>query len=281
MRLTHPDRVYWPDAGVTKGALADYYRSVWPLMERFVSRRPLGLLRCPDGTGGDCFFQRHPWEGESDAILTPRDPADASAGPMVAIDGIDGLTGLVQGGALEIHIWQSTLSDLEKPDQIVMDLDPGEGVGWDAIVEAARDVRKRLDRAGLCAFVKTSGGKGLHAVAPLKPSAGWDAVKAFTKEIAEAMASDSPGRYVSTTARSEREGRILIDYLRNARGAMAVAPYSSRARAGATVSMPVSWQALGASTGPDRFTVLTVPALVADRSADPWADFREKAAALD
>jgi bifunctional non-homologous end joining protein LigD len=278
--LTHPDRIYWEDAGVTKQGLADYYAQVWPRMAPFVAARPLALLRCPDGVAGQCFFQKHRWKGQSKSILTFRDPQDDSGEPMLAVDGLDGLIGLVQGGVLEIHVWQSTLADLERPDQIVMDLDPGEGVAWTSMIEAAREVRARLEDAGLQSFVKTSGGKGLHVVAPLVPSAGWDNVKAFAKAVADAMADDDPDHYVATITKSKRAGKILVDYLRNGRGATAVAPYSTRARAGATISMPLAWDELDQSIGPSRFTVATMPARLASAPPDPWRDFRARATPL-
>jgi bifunctional non-homologous end joining protein LigD len=280
VRLTHPDRVYWPDAGVTKQALADYYAEVWPRMAPHVVDRPVALLRCPGGIEAQCFFQKHAWKGLSRAILTFHDPFDEDdEAPLVALDGLPGLIGLVQGGALEIHTWQSTLADLERPDQIVMDLDPGEGVDWPRMIEAAREVRARLEAQGFAAFVKTSGGKGLHVVTPLAPAAGWDAVKDFTHDLAKAMAADSPDRYVATITKSKRAGKILIDYLRNGRNNTAVAPYSSRARPGAAVSMPLGWDDLGPAIGPAQFTVLNAPGHVA-ATADPWADFRAGARPL-
>lgn len=280
-KLTHPDRIYWSDAGVTKQGLAEYYTLVWPRMATFVIGRPLALLRCPGGIEKTCFFQKHAWKGQSRDILTAPDPMDedGEAGEIVAIDGLDGLIGLVQGAALEIHAWQSTLVDLERPDQIVMDLDPGEGVDWPAIVAAAEAVRARLEAAGLAAFVKTSGGKGLHVVAPLAPAAGWDAVKGFAKAIADAMATDEPDAYVATVTKSKRRGRILVDYLRNGRGATAVAPYSTRARAGAPVAMPVGWDEL-AALGPAWFTVSNAAARLRALDEDPWEGFRAAAAPL-
>lgn len=275
VKLTHPDRIYWADAGVTKQGLAEYYSLVWPRMAPFVAGRPLALLRCPQGTEKACFFQKHAWKGQSREILTARDPMEEAgdSGEIVAIDGLDGLIGLVQGATLEIHAWQSTLVDLERPDQIVMDLDPGEGVAWAAVVTAAEAVRARLEAAGLTAFVKSSGGKGLHVVTPLKPQAGWDAVKGFAKDMAEAMAAEDPDAYVATVARAKRAGRILIDYLRNGRGATAVAPYSTRARVGAPVSMPLDWEELG-TLGPGWFTVRNAPARLLSLQSDPWEGFR-------
>lgn len=274
-QLTHADRVYWEDAGVTKAGLLDHCRGVWSRMAPFVVSRPVALVRCPEGVGGDCFFQKHPWAGQSDDIRTFRDPEDKSGEPMLAIDGFDGLAGLVQGGALELHTWQCSLSDLDRPDQIVMDLDPGEGIDWADIVQAALAVRDRLSDSGLSSFVKTSGGKGLHVVSPLRPSAGWEAVRRFTQGVARAMASDEPDRYVATTAKSERHGRILVDYLRNGRGATAVAPYSTRARPGAPVSMPLSWDELDSLTGSNQFTVANTPDRLAGLRTDPWEDFRK------
>jgi bifunctional non-homologous end joining protein LigD len=279
VKLTHPERVYWPDAGVTKQDLADWYATAWPRMAPHLVNRPVALLRCPAGIEGQRFFQKHAWKGMSREIMSFRDPLDPDAEPLVAVDGLPGLVGMVQGAALEVHGWQSTLDDLEHPDQIVMDLDPGEGVDWAAICDAAREVRRRLEAAGLAAFVKTSGGKGLHVVAPLVPSAGWDAVKDFAAGIARAMAGDDPDRYVATIAKAKRTGRILIDYLRNGRNNTAVAPYSTRARPGAAVSMPVAWEELGPDIGPAHFTVRNAPARVLDGS-DPWADFRTAARPL-
>jgi len=275
VRLTHPDRVYWPDAGVTKQGLADYYAEVWPPMAPLIVDRPVALLRCPGGTGGQCFFQKHAWKGHGKELVTFHDPQDDSDEPLVAVDGLPALIALVQGGALEIHTWQASLDDLEHPDQMVMDLDPGEGVPWTAVIEAARDIRARMQAAGLAAFVKTSGGKGLHVVTPLKPTAaaGWDAVKGFAAAMARSMAADEPERYVATISKAKRTGRILIDYLRNGRNNTAVVAYGTRARAGAPVSMPLGWDELSPEIGPAHFTVANAPARVAN-TADPWADFR-------
>lgn len=278
VKLTHPDRLYWKDAGVTKEGLASYYTQVWPRIAPHVVARPLALLRCPQDIAGPCFFQKHAWRGQSKDILTARDPRDTSDDSSItAIDGLDGLIGLVQGAALEIHGWQSQLNDLERPDQMVMDLDPGEGVSWTEVIDAAQEVRDRLRQAGLASFVKTSGGKGLHVVAPLRPEAGWEAVKAFAKAVADAMAADSPERFVATMAKARRRGKILIDYLRNGRGSTAVAPYSTRAREGAPVSMPLGWDELDPGVGPAYFTVLNAPTRLAGLTADPWGEFRAAA----
>ena len=278
MKLTHPDRIYWPEAGVTKAGLADHYAQVWPLIAPHLVGRPLALLRCPDGINGQKFFQKHGWKGMNGKILTPQDPGYPGEG-VIAIADMDGLLGLVQSAALEIHPWGSTLAQIETPDRIVMDLDPGEGVDWPQMIAAAREVRERIERAGLEAFLKTSGGKGLHVVAPLKPQAKWPAVKAWCQSLARAMAADQPDRYVATITKAKRKGRILVDYLRNQRGATAVAPWSTRARPGAPVSTPITWEELGPEIGPAHFTVLNLPNRLA-AVTDPWADFFAKARPL-
>jgi bifunctional non-homologous end joining protein LigD len=277
--LTNPDRVYWPEDAVTKQALAAYYEAVWPVMGPHLVGRPLALLRCPEGIRGPQFFQKHAWKGMRREIRQVSDPKNRD-NPMVAVDHLDGLIGLVQAGALEIHPWGSTLAHWEKPDRIVMDLDPGEGVEWTAVIAAAHDVKARLLAAGLAAFLKTSGGKGLHVVAPLTPKATWPCVKAFCKAMAETMAAEEPERYVATVTKAKRQGRILIDYLRNQRGATAVAAYSTRARPGAAVSAPISWEELEPKIGPDHFTLQNMPKRLAALRRDPWADFHVAAVPL-
>ncbi|NTJ66547.1 DNA ligase D, partial [Agrobacterium rhizogenes] len=276
--LTHPDRLYWPDEGVTKAGLADYYSEVWRYMGPFVVGRPLALVRCPNGINGQHFFQKHAWKGMNKNIALAKDPQDEE--PYVSIDDVNGLIGLVQAAVLEVHPWGSMVGDWERPDMIVMDLDPGPDVPWREVIVAAEETAERLRRASLVPFVKTSGGKGLHVVCPLVAEAEWPAVKAFTKDIADAMAADAPDRYVSTITKSKRRGKILIDYLRNQRGSTAVAPYSTRARPGAAVSMPLSWEELSPAIGPDYFTVLNVPTRLAALRSDPWADFRQAAEPL-
>jgi bifunctional non-homologous end joining protein LigD len=280
VRITHPDRIYWPGEGVTKQGLADYYIEVWPYIEPFVTGRALALLRCPEGIDGHAFFQKHAWKGLDPNIVLVKDPKDKEDEALISIDDLDGMIGLVQGAALEIHPWGSTVKDWEHPDMIIMDLDPGEGVPWQAVIDAAQEVRERLTQAGLNPFLKTSGRKGLHVVAPLKPKANWTAVKAFTKSLADAMASDSPGKFVSTITKSKRRGKILVDYLRNQRGATAVAPYSTRARPGAAVSAPLGWEELSPDIGPAYFTVLNMPTRLAALHEDPWEDFWRAAVPL-
>lgn len=281
IKLTHPDRIYWPDVGVTKAELADYYAAVWTWIAPHVTGRPLALLRCPDGIGGrQQFFQKHAWKGMNAAILRVQDPADPQDEPSLAIADFDGLAALAQSAALEIHPWGSTLASWERPDRIVIDLDSGEGVEWPALVSAAQEVRARLEDVGLAAFVKTSGGKGLHVVAPLAPKAEWPTVKKYCQDFARRLAADDPSHFVATVTKSKRDGKILIDYLRNQRGATAVAAYSTRARPGAHVSAPVTWEELADGVAPSDFTVRTMSDRLSKLRHDPWGDFAAAARPL-
>jgi bifunctional non-homologous end joining protein LigD len=201
-------------------------------------------------------------------------------GEYLVVDDLPGLIGLVQIGILEIHTWNSTVSELERPDRIVIDLDPGDGVPWSRVVDGARLVRARLETAGLQSFVKTTGGKGLHVVAPLTPRAGWDECAAFARRVAEEIARDEPRRYLARMARSERAGRIFVDYLRNVRGATSVAAYSTRARPGAPVSVPLDWDELSPRVRSDHYTVTTLPKRLATLRVDPWKAYRTVRQAL-
>ncbi len=272
VKLTHPDRVYWPDAGVTKQGLAEYYSDVWKWMAPHVVARPLALVRCPDGIGAKCFFQKAPWKGIHKSVIVV-----ANKGPggdeVLAIQDLNGLIALVQGGVLEIHPWGSTVGDLEHPDRLIFDLDPGPDVPWPEMVKATGEVRDRLKEAGLTGFLKTTGGKGLHVVAPLEPHADWDAAKAFARRIAESMAADGPDRYVAKMAKKLRAGHIFIDYLRNGRGATAIAPYATRARPGAPVSTPLAWEELGPDVRGDHFRLANLMNRLAHLDADPWSGF--------
>ena len=266
VHLTHPDRVYWADVGVTKENLAKYYVSVWDVMAPHVVNRPLAILRCPEGTAGECFFQKHIASNIKQSPL--RHVVDAKEHDVIAVEKLDDLIELVQSGALEIHTRGSRLGRLETCDRIVFDLDPGEGVSWQEIVAAAQETRDRLNAEKLKSFAKLSGGKGIHVVVPVD-GADWDTTKAFTSRIANAMAADAPQRYLAKMTKALRRGKIFIDYLRNTREATSVAAYSTRARAGAPVSAPVSWEALSRTTGANQFTVLNLKKHLRN---DAWAD---------
>jgi bifunctional non-homologous end joining protein LigD len=273
VRFTHPDRVYWADVGVTKQNLADHYSAVWTWMAPHVVNTPLSLLRCPDGTQGQCFFQKHASAGLDDQKL--RSVTDSKGRQVIAVEDLDGLLSLVQAGVLEVHVRGSLIDSLDLCRRIVFDIDPGEGVSWAAIVKAAREVRDRLAAIDLQSFVKLSGGKGLHVVLPVAP-VEWDAVKTFTQAFAQAMAADDPKRYIAKMTKSLRKGRVFIDYLRNSLEQTSVAAYSTRARDGAPVSMPVSWDELGRAKSSNQYTVLNIGRRLGsfkrNPRADPWAD---------
>ncbi|MDN5928587.1 MAG: DNA ligase D [Hyphomicrobiales bacterium] len=269
--LTHPDKLLWPEAGITKKGLLDYYEEVWPLMRQFVVNRPLALVRAPDGVGGPRFFQKHASPGMHEKILRMADPKDGEE--LLYIEDFDGLAALVQNGVVEVHIWGSKVDSIEKPDQIIFDLDPDEGLGVAAVREAALDVHARLDELYMPNFVKTSGGKGFHVTVPLKPKADWDRVKGFAHDFARAMEQASPERYTATLSKKARAGRIFIDYLRNGRGSTTVAPYSSRGKQNATVSMPTDWKAMEGRVEPGDYTIGDASGRARQEKADTWRDF--------
>src|SRR5262249_20328529 len=232
-RLTHADRILWPEQGVTKEGLAEFYSDIAEWILPHLSGRVLSLVRCPSGVGEKCFFAKHAWAGLTKAV---RRVDVGEKEKMLILHDLDGLIDLVQASVVEIHPWGSMFAQLEHPDRLIFDLDPGEDVPWSAVIDAAFEVRSRLQAVGLASFVKTSGGKGLHVVLPIEPTVGWDVAKAFTQSVAETMAKTRPDLYVATMAKSARRGRIFIDYLRNGRGATAVAPYSTRSLPLASVS---------------------------------------------
>ncbi|QAY95753.1 DNA ligase D [Methylovirgula ligni] len=269
--FTHRDRVYWPEAGVTKQGLADYYTMVWPWIEKYLLGRPLVLLRCPNGIVQGGFFQKHPWAGIDPHILQIHDPHEKE--PILGIDSFDGLMALVQSAALEIHPWGARSDDLDHPDRLIFDLDPGEGVAFAEIIAAAKEVRRRLAEAKLKSFVKTTGGKGLHVVAPLTPRATWTVAKDFCRALADSMAHDAPQLYTATATKTQRPKRIYIDYLRNARGATAVAPYSTRARPPAGISTPLTWDELDSVVSGSQFTIGNFSKRLQHLAKDPWDGF--------
>ena len=268
--LTHPDRVLWEDQGITKLGLAEFYTEIADWILPHIVNRPLSLLRCPGGSQKECFFQKHAWAGLDEDLIQRVRVGDDEA---VAIQDLSGLLALVQAGVLEIHPWGSTLKNPEKPDRLIFDLDPGEGVGWDAVVQGAIDVRDYLQGLGLESFVKTSGGKGLHVVVPLRPKASWDEAKAFAAGVAAVMTKARPALYTDTMAKRARTGRIFIDYLRNGRGATAVAAYSTRARAGAPVSTPLAWEELPTIRSGNQYRIGNLAARLSHLQDDPWSEF--------
>ncbi|MBZ9868403.1 DNA ligase D [Mesorhizobium sp. CA15] len=271
IKLSHPDKLLWPDEKVSKRDLLDHYALVWPRMAEFVVNRPLSLVRAPDGIHGQRFFQKHASPGMSDKIARMNDPTDGEE--ILFIKDFDGLAALVQYGVVEVHIWGSTIDKLEKPDQIIFDLDPDEGVDVGRVREAALDIHEQLNELSLPNLVKTSGGKGYHVLVPLKPSAEWDEVKDFAHDFARALEQAAPDRYTATLSKKARAGKIFVDYLRNGRGSTTVAPYSSRAKKGATISMPATWPEIKKGLAPNAFPLGDASTLAQLKKADPWKEF--------
>jgi len=274
VRVTHPNKVVFPETKVTKRKLIEYYLSVADRILPHVAGRPLSLVRAPDGAGGETFFQKHASQGFPKEFRQVTIEETGKAEPYLYIDDEKGLIAAVQMGVLELHIWGSHVGALEMPDRLVFDFDPDEGIDFGAVVRAARDMRERLDDLGLQSVPMVTGGKGIHVVVPLEPAYEWPDVKAFAEALARAMASDEPDRFLAAASKAKRQGRIFIDWLRNGRGATAIAPFSTRARKGAPIAWPVSWTELGKLGNAHPVTVETARAAI-ERLArkDPWEGY--------
>ncbi len=269
--LSNPDRVLYPDQGITKRELAQYYEAMAPLILPYLARRPFSLVRCPSGRQKACFYQKH-WTGRLPAGVRTVEIRETRGDlrEYTWVDSAKGLVGLVQHGVLEFHVWGSRIDRLELPDRMVFDLDPAPGVAWDRVRQAAREMRILLGELGLESWIKTTGGKGLHVVVPIARRWDWKAVSGFARTVAYGMAEESPDRYLARASKAERKGRIFVDWLRNTRGATSIAAWSTRARAGAPVSLPVSWDDLDTIESADQYTIRSVPALLGRRRKDPW-----------
>ena len=273
--LTNPDRVLYPEAGVTKRDLARYYEAVAKWMLPYVQDRPLTLVRAPDGVKGKSFYVRHAGDWAPRELRQVEVPDGTGSGSTMIADDVAGLVALAQMNVLEIHAWNARVATIEQPDRMVFDLDPGPRVSWTTIVEGALHVRAALQLLELESFVKTTGSKGLHVVVPLVPDAGWKETLAFTHTVALAISRAEPRRYTAAIPKAGREDKILIDYLRNRRGATSVSIYSSRARPLAPVSVPVAWKDLGPDLRSDAFRVGDVQGWLRARKSDPWKRFAE------
>jgi bifunctional non-homologous end joining protein LigD len=270
-RLTSPGKIIYPEPGINKQQVADYYRAVasWLLPE--LVRRPLSLLRCPEGLKGQCFFQKHHADTlGANVHAVPVREKDGGSDDYLYVEDIEGVLDLVQMNALELHPWGARIDDIEHPDRLVFDLDPGEGVDWKAMLAAARDVRARLQQVGLESFVRLSGGKGLHVVLPIAPGPDWARAKAFCEAFADAMATHAPKKYVATASKAKRRGVIFIDWLRNGRGATSVANWSLRARKEAGVAIPLAWSELGRTKSGADNPLPRAQRRAASLRKDPW-----------
>jgi bifunctional non-homologous end joining protein LigD len=278
IKISHPDRVLYPESNITKLQVVQYYEAIAPYILPYISNRALSIIRCTDNASDTCFFQKHIGKGLSKAVHQVH--VKKNEPPYVMVDNVDGLVSLAQMGMVELHPWGSDVNNPNKPNVIIFDLDPDLNMPWKEIVSAAQELQIHLRDINLESFVKVSGGKGVHITVPIKPEHYWDEVKSFTKGLANIMMHDSPAKYTSNMSKAKRKGRIFIDYLRNDLGATAIAPYSLRARKNAPVALPISWDELNNSTQMPLFLLTDVLDLVQTRP-DPWAEFFNTKQSLD
>ncbi len=273
VKISHPEKLLFPEAGLSKISLARYYESIADWILPQVADHPLSLFRCPDGWDKQCFYQKHADKSVHASVSRIEVPEGGGTATYFAANSLQALVGLVQWGVVELHPWGSRMPDPEKPDRLIFDFDPADDVPWAKLVEAVRMLQTLLEEMGLPAFLKTTGGKGLHVVVPIKRTLTWERAKAFTKAVADLMARTFPDRFVATVSKSKREGRIFIDYLRNAEGSTAIAAYGIRARKNAPVSTPIEWKELVKDVRFDYFNVKNVPARLSRLKTDPWDGF--------
>jgi bifunctional non-homologous end joining protein LigD len=274
--LSNPDRVLWPSMGLTKSDLADYYRNVAEVMMPHIFRRPVTLVRCPQGRQRKCFYQRHHVAGFPEQFH-PVDLREATgeAKGYLYIEEAEGLVAGVQFGVLEFHIWGSTIADIERPDRLVFDLDPDPELDFAQVRQAAVELASFIGELGLTSYPMLTGGKGVHVVAPLEPKAEWAEAKAFARSIAGTMAQYAPDRFVDNMAKVKRKGRIFIDYLRNDRTSTAIAPYSTRAREGAPVAWPLDWDQLKRAKSGADYDVKKAMRAVKRMKSPPWQGYED------
>jgi bifunctional non-homologous end joining protein LigD len=272
VRLTHPQRVVYAEQGITKLDLARYYERVAEVMLPHIADRALTLVRCPTGPGKACFFQKH--ANDTIADIIKRVPVEESTGTelYMSVDSMPALIALVQLGVLEFHTWGSRIDRLDRPDRLIFDLDPDPDLPWSETAAAALLLRERMEDLGLQSFVKTTGGKGLHVVLPIERRTSWDDLKEFARSVAQNFVHEWPARFTATATRSRRKGKIYIDYLRNSANATSIAAFSTRARPGAPVSVPITWEELASTSERPDYTTQNVPARLAKLRSDPWKD---------
>ena len=273
VRITHPARVLYPDLAASKLDIARYYAAISAWIVPHVKDRPLTLVRCPEGVAASCYYMKHSKIWAPAPLRRVRITEKTKLGEYLIADDAAAVVALVQMGVLEIHTWNSHFARLEQPNRLVFDLDPGDAVSWAQVVEAARLLRRSLRALGLDSFVKTTGGTGLHVVVPLVPDNDWTTCLAFSRALANVVVRLAPALYTTAFAKDGRSDKILIDYLRNNRTNTSVAAYSTRAKPGATVSVPLAWNELRASLDAASFTIHSVPRRLARLRADPWAAY--------
>ena len=263
----------YPELRITKLDVARYYDSVGDWIVPHLEGRPLTLVHCPEGMKGKCAFMRHMRVWGPDVLRRVKIREKTKVGEYLVADTVAAAVGLAQMGILEIHTWNSVVEDVERPNRIVFDLDPGGDVSWPQVVDAGRLVRKVLAALDLDSFPKTTGGRGLHVVVPLRPRADWAECLEFSRGIAQAIEQSDPDTFTTQFAKAGRDAKILLDYLRNNRTNTSIAAYSTRARAGAPVSVPITWDELKPTLDPKMFSIVTVPSRLKKRRTDPWKDY--------
>lgn len=271
--LSHPDKLYFPEAGITKRQVALYLERSAPHLVPHVKGRPLSLVRCPDGWTKHCFYQKHAERSVNAAVPRIEVPEGKGTATYMGADSAQSLVALLQWGVLELHPWGSRVPRLDRPDRLVFDFDPDDDLPWETLVTAVGLLRTLLDEMKLTGFLKTTGGKGLHVVLPIRATLTWEEAKAFCKAVADFLVRTFPGRFTAVPAKERRKGKIFIDYLRNSEGATAIAAYALRARKNAPVATPIDWSELHQDVRFDHFTIRNVPERIAGLKADPWADF--------
>ena len=271
--ITHPERIVYPDTKTTKGDVAEYYDRVAPLMLPFVRSRLISLLRCTDGLGGECFFQRNPMKGMGGEVYAKSLPRKGKKHIYMYVQNEVGLLQLVQMGTMEFHAWQSSLSHQGKPDQVIFDLDPDAGVPFEAVKLAALDIRNRLKQLSLVSFPRLSGGKGIHVVVPIKPEHGWEEIKEFARGFAETLAREIPAAYVANMSKKRRTGKIFVDFFRNDFASTAIVPFSLRARDGAPIAWPITWTDLKKYKTASAIQLNNIDAKVMQRAQKVSAEF--------
>lgn len=277
LRLTNPDRVLYPDIGLTKAGLVRYYEQIGDWMLPHVKGRPLTLVRCPEGYQ-KCFYQKHVNEKVPAAVgRIEIEEENGGRDTYMLAESLEALLGLVQMGVLEIHTWGSLKDKVERPDRLIFDLDPDPSVPWRQVIEAAQLTKALLEELGFVTFLKTTGGKGLHIVTPIQRTVEWEEAKGFAKMVADHLVSTIPQRFTANMSKRARKEKIFIDYLRNARGATAIAAFSTRAKPGAPVSVPIAWEELSEKLPSDHFTVANLPARLEHLRQDPWHTYAQSA----
>lgn len=278
-RITHAERVIDPRSGITKGELAAYYLQFADLILPHLRGRPVALVRAPDGVGGELFFQKHMQKNEMPGVKLLDPALDPGHDPLLQIDSVKGLLAAAQMNVIELHTWNAVSKAIAKPDRMSFDLDPGEGIEWPAMQQAALLLHTLLDELGLPAFLKTSGGKGLHVIVPLRRQHGWDTVKGFSQAVVQHLAQTIPERFVAKSGPRNRVGRIFVDYLRNGFGATTVSAWSARSRPGMGVSVPLAWEELAEVKAADQWKVRNIGERLASGNS-PWDGYEASRVAL-